>query len=273
MSELWRDPVFGPVASELYRRCGLVFEGGQSHLFRRRVERRAEDLGYPSAAAYVSGLAARGDAELDLLVELLTVNETYFFREEEHFHAVVGELWPSWARGGHGPIRVWSAGSSIGCEAYTLAILLREKGLVGAGRPAPEILATDINRRVLEEAQAALYGEFSLRNTSAYFRSKYFRPEGQQVRLVPEVASMVTFRKLNLLTLEGSMPAGGFHVIFCRNVLIYFDVAAKRRTIEALVKALRPGGVLIVGRSESLFNVPEAPPLVNLGGTLLYRKP
>lgn len=273
MSELWRDPVFGSLAAELYRRCGLVFEGGQSHLFRRRVERRAEELGYPDVVAYASGLAARGDAELDLLVDLLTVNETYFFREEEHFQAIVGELWPLWARSGESRIRVWSAGCSTGCEAYTLAVLLREKGLVGLGRPLAEILATDVNRRVLEEAQSALYGDFSLRNTSSYYRQKYFRPEGQLSRLVAEVASMVVFRKLNLLKPEGYLPPGGFHVIFCRNVLIYFDVEAKRRTIATLVKVLRPGGVLIVGRSESLFNVPEAPPLVNLGGTLVYRKP
>lgn len=273
MSELWKDSEYGPVAAELYRRCGLVFEGGQSHLFRRRVQRRAEELGYASVGAYAAGLSGRGDAELDLLVDLLTVNETYFFREEEHFHAILGELWPGWSRAGAGPVRVWSAGCSTGCEAYTLAILLREKGLLGAGTASAEILATDVNRRVLDEAREATYGDFALRNTTPYFRQRYFRADGPLYRLDPQVASLVSFRRLNLLRPEGYLPPGGFHVIFCRNVLIYFDSAAKRRTVGTLMRLLRPGGVLVVGRSESLFNVPEAPPLVNLGGTLVYRKP
>lgn len=273
VSELWKDPDFGPVAAELYRRCGLVFEGGQSHLFRRRVQRRAEELGFKSVGSYSAGLLGRGDAEFDLLVDLLTVNETYFFREEEHFRVLLSDLWPQWAKANDGPIRVWSAGCSLGCEAYTLAILLRDKGLVGRGAPGAEILGTDVNRRVLEEAREGVYGDFSLRSTAPYFRQKYFRPEGALFRLDPQVAPMVSFRRLNLLKPEGFLPAGGFHAIFCRNVLIYFDAAAKRRTVATLTRLLRPGGVLIVGRSESLFNVPEAPPLLNLGGTLLYRKP
>lgn len=271
VSDLWKDPVYGTVAGALYRRCGLVFEGGQGHLFRKRLERRADELGYPDVAAYSTALASRGDEELDLLVDLLTVNETYFFREEEHFNALLSESWSGWARGG-APVRVWSAGCSTGCEAYTLAILLRERGVVGPGRPPVEILATDVNNRVLDEARAGLYGEFSLRNTPDYYRAKYFRKERHLFRLDPEVRAMVTFRKVNLMRPDACLPAGSFHAVLCRNVLIYFDIDAKRQTVRALTHLLRPGGVLVVGRSESLFNIPEAPPLVNFGGVLVYRK-
>jgi chemotaxis protein methyltransferase CheR len=145
--------------------------------------------------------------------------------------------------------------------------------VAGPGRTPVEILATDVNNRVLDEARAGLYGEFSLRNTPPYYRSKYFRKEGHLFRLHPEVRAMVTFRKLNLLRAEALLPASSFHAVLCRNVLIYFDVEAKRQTVRSLVRLLRLGGLLIVGRSESLFNIPEAPALVNLGGVLVHRKP
>ncbi|NTU59465.1 MAG: protein-glutamate O-methyltransferase CheR [Deltaproteobacteria bacterium] len=272
MSGLWSDQTYGSLAKELYRRCGLVFEGGQAHLFRRRLERRAAELSYPSVQEYASAVARSGEAEFDFLVELLTVNETYFFREEDHFHALVETLWPEWVKEGAGPIRVWSAAASTGCEVYTLAILLREKGLVGPGRVEVELLGSDVNSRVLEEARKGVYSEFSMRALSPYFRAKYFAAEGPRFRLDPSVREMVAFRKLNLVDAASSWPVERFHAIFCRNVLIYFDLAAKRKVVGAMTRALRPGGVLIVGRSESLFNVSEAPPLVNLGGTLLHRK-
>ncbi|MHB8764652.1 MAG: CheR family methyltransferase [Deferrisomatales bacterium] len=274
MSALWSDPVLGPLARELYRRCGLVFEGGQAQLFRRRVERRAAELGSNGLPAYLAELV-RGPAssEYERLVEILTVNETYFFREEEHFGLIAGELWPAWSREGGSPIRAWSAACSTGCEPYTLAVMLREKGLVGPGRPAAEILGTDVNGRVLDEARDAVYGEFALRGTSEYYRQKYFSREGSLYRLAPAVRDMVTLRRFNLLRPDGLLPPGGFHLILCRNVLIYFDLDAKRRAVELLTRCLRPGGVLLVGRSESLFNVPEAPPLINVGGVLVYRKP
>jgi chemotaxis protein methyltransferase CheR len=230
-------------------------------------------LQYRSVAEYVAAVEKRGEAEFEFLLETLTVNETYFFREEDHFQTMLAELWPEWVRAGDNPIRIWSAGSSTGCEAYTLAILLREKGLVGGGRSQLELVGTDVNNRVLEEARTGLYGEFSLRGVAPYFRQKYFVKEGQKYRLDAAVREMVTFRRVNLLNPNGWEATGQFHAIFCRNVLIYFDQQAKRRAVGLMSRALRNGGALIVGRSESLFNIAEAPPLVNLGGTLLHRKP
>ncbi len=273
MSGLWSDPVYGPLSKELHRRCGLVFEGGQGHLFRRRIERRAGELGYGGATEYVAALRTTlGESEYERLIERLTVNETYFFREEEHFQVLLDRLWSEWSLNGRGPIRVWSAACSTGCEPYTLAMLLLERGKVGPGRPSVEILGTDVNRRVLEEAARAEYGDFSLRNTPAYFVDKYFRKEGHVYRLAPEVRQMVTFRRFNLLNPDAGAIPRGFHGIFCRNVLIYFDLSAKRRAVTLLRDALVAGGALVVGRSESLFNVPEAPPLVSMGGIMIHRK-
>ncbi len=271
VSRLWSDPVVGPLARELYRRCGLVFEGGQAHLFRKRVERRASDAGQVGVGEYVEALCARPDErEFERLIELLTVNETYFFREEEHFALLLETFWPEWQRHSpRTPVRIWSAACSTGCEPYTLGMLLRE----GRGRGDVEILGTDVNARVLGEAKEGNFGEFALRNTSEYYRGKYFQRQSGGFRLAPAVREMVRFQQLNLLRAEGRVPLGQFHAIFCRNVLIYFDLAAKRRVIRALSQALRPGGVLLVGRSESLFNVPEAPPMGNAGGILYHRKP
>lgn len=274
MSRLWDDPVLGRLARELYRRCGLVFEGGQAHLFRRRIERRAAELGYDRVEAYIADLTGSlGEPEHEHLVELLTVNETYFFREEEHFRALIEHLWPRWASGRQGPVRIWSAACSNGCEPYTLAILLRERGMVGAGWPQVEILGTDVNARVLADAREGVYGEFALRNTPEHYRKRYFVREGHLYRLVPEVRSMVTFRRDNLVRSTPGPAPGSHHAVLCRNVLIYFDTQAKRRVVRRLVSVLRPGGVLIVGRSESLFNVPEAPSMVNIGGVLMYQRP
>jgi chemotaxis protein methyltransferase CheR len=273
VSSLWQDPILGDLARELYLRFGLVFEGGQGHLFRKRLTRRAAELGHPAVESYLGEIkAGKEEAEYDRLVELLTVNETYFFREEEHFQGLLGELWPGWVKSGEGPIRVWSAGCSLGCEPYTLAILLKEKGLVGGGRPQVEIMGSDVSTRVLEEAKTGLYGEFALRNTSPYYRQRYFSREGSLYRLSPEIRAMVSFRRFNLLRPDNSFPVTWFHAVFCRNVLIYFDTDAKQRTVEYLVRSLRPDGALIIGRSESLFNVSEAPPMVSLGGVLIHRK-
>lgn len=274
MSRLWSEPVFGPLARTLYQKCGLVFEGGQAHLFRKRVERRAQELGCDDVRSYLlEVLARRGEAEYERLVELLTVNETYFFREEEHFHVLMDEFLPDWRKQKNAPLRVWSCACSTGCEPYTLAILLRDRGFVGHGFPKVEILGTDVNGRVLDEARQGVYGEFALRNTPAHYREKYFRRKGHCYELEATVRKMVTFRKINLLAAGESSPGGAFDAIFCRNVLLYFDLEAKRRVVAALAKALGSGGVLFVGRSESLFNVEAAPPAQNIRGVMVHRKP
>jgi chemotaxis protein methyltransferase CheR len=270
---MWSDPVLGQLSRELYRRCGLVFDGGQAALFRKRVQRRADELGYPDVGEYVSDLASGGEQEYERLIEILTVNETYFFREEEHFSVLLGELWPAWLRGRDNPIRVWSAACSIGCEPYTLAILLKERGLTSPDHPRVEILATDVNGRVIEDASHGAYGEFSLRATPPYYKQKYFKKHGHKYQLDPDVRQMVAFRRYNLLRPGPSGPRETVHAIFCRNVLIYFDLAAKRKAVRMLGAALQPGGVLFIGRSESLFNVPEAPPVAVSGGVLYHRKP
>lgn len=273
MSELWSDPHLGIMARELYQRCGLVFEGGQRHLFRKRLERRAGELGYDSPGVYAADLLGRlGEVEFERLIELLTVNETFFFREEEHFRLLLDDFWPRWARVSTNPIRIWSAACSTGCEPFTLAIMLQEKGLVGPGKRRVEILGTDVNGRVLEDARNGLYSDFALRNTQPYFRQKYFRREGQYYRLDPAVKGMVEFRRFNILRPDLA-PRGPFHAILCRNVLIYFDLEAKRRAIRLLTNVLAPGGILAVGRSETLFNVPEAPPMLNLNGVIIHQKP
>jgi chemotaxis protein methyltransferase CheR len=261
------------MAHALYQRCGLVFEGGQRHLFRKRLERRSGELGYESPGAYATDLLGRlGESEFERLIELLTVNETFFFREEEHFRLLLETFWPRWIRAGVNPIRIWSAACSTGCEPYTLAMLLRERGLGGPGQPQVEILGTDVNGRVIDEACKGLYSDFALRNTQAYYREKYFRREGQYYRLDPRVRDMVTFRRFNILRSD-LVSRGPFHAILCRNVLIYFDLDAKRRAVGVLTGVLASGGILAVGRSETLFNVPEAPPVLNLNGIIVHQKP
>lgn len=273
MSVLWADPIFGILARELYGRYGLVFEGGQCHLFKKRIARRSEDLGYASPSEYLRQfIDKKSEEEFENLVELLTVNETYFFREVEHYNVLLETFWPKWTQKGDKVIRVWSAACSKGCEAYTLAMMLLEKGMVGPGRPKVEILATDVNRRVIEEARRGVYGEFALRSTSSYYRKKYFEKKTDGYHLSDSVLKMISFRKFNLLTTEEFGPRQAYNVVFCRNVLIYFDQKAKRRVVASIENSIKPGGIMLIGRSESLFGVPEAPQLISFGDVMVHVK-
>jgi len=145
-------------------------------------------------------------------------------------------------------------------------------GLRGAGIPGVEILGTDLNRRVLFEARRAEYREFAFRSTPSCYREKYFRREAGRYRLDPSIRSMVRFRSFNLLQPTG-LPEGPFHGVLCRNVLIYFDAEAKRRAVDLLTRSLRPDGVLVVGRAESLVCVSGAPGPCPATGSLCTRGP
>jgi len=273
VSLLWADPVFGLLAKTLYGRYGLVFEGGQSHLFKKRISRRAEELGFSGPAEYLRKITEKNsEEEFESLVELLTVNETYFFREPEHYNLLLETFWPKWIRNGETTIRIWSAACSKGCEAYTLAMMLIDKGLVGPTRPKVEILATDVNRRMIAEAKKAVFGEFALRNTTAYYRDKYFEKKANGYHLSDAVAQMVDFKKYNLLKPFDLPTRQPFHAVFCRNVLIYFDQNAKRRVVGSIENLIKPGGLLIIGRSESLFGVPEAPQLTSIRDVMIHVK-
>ncbi|MGK4006756.1 protein-glutamate O-methyltransferase CheR [Sorangium sp. So ce1036] len=261
---------------ELFNKhCGLQFGPEARTSMERRLRERVVVLGLTSFSQYYEYLRyhSRGRAELDEALDVITVNETYFFREDYQLRALVAEIVPMLVRagGGRGRLSIWSAGCSTGEEVYSIAIAARESG--AAERCDVRIFGSDISRRCVVAARKGVYGASSFRATPPELRRRYFteRPDGFHV--VDELRSLCQFGHLNLLDSSRAAVVGRVDVIFCRNVLIYLDEESRRRVIEIFYERLSPGGFLLLGHSESLLNVSTAFELVHLREDLVYRKP
>lgn len=266
---------------DLYRRfcaaihdaTGLSFGESSRYFLERRIEVRTEALGGMTPAAYLQFLQYDPDRaqEWDQLITVITTNETYFMREERQLRCFQKDILPGLAARKGQKIRVWSAGCSSGEEPYTVAILIREAALCPDDQV--EIYATDINSRVLAKAKAGLYSETSFRAVDAAFKDRWFTPEGQgRHRIRPELQKRITFTRFNLFDLERYSLISPFDVIFCRNVIIYFDLEAKVKVMERFHEKIRSGGYLLLGHSESLISVTDKFKLVHLPTDLVYVK-
>jgi len=271
------DGDFRMFSQLLREHCGLNFVADTRFLLEKRIERRMRQRSITSHAAYHYALRSesRSTGELAELVDEVTTNETYFFRERRQLRALVEEIFPELLlqrreRSG-GPIAVWSAGCASGEEPYSIVILAREAGL----DPASDlrVYASDISRRMLQRARQGLYREASFRETEAPLRRSYFEEKDGRWRISDEIKKCVDFIHLNLLDRSKLALLGTMDVILCRNVVIYFDTACKRRVIESFEQKLRPGGHLLLGHSESLINLSTSLELRHLKSDLVYRKP
>ena len=232
------------------RHAGIELGPQKKSMVASRLSSRLRQLGLGSYPAYIAQLSA-DQAELQAMVDLLTTNETYFFREPRQFDFIDAQLDRLSPRGQ--PLRAWSAASSSGEEAYSLAMLLAERrGLQGW-----EILASDISRRVLARAQRGLYPLERTRNIPPeYLRSYCLKGVGpQQGRVLVDrcLRERVSFHAVNLN--EALPEIGRFRLVLLRNVLIYFDKVTKAQVVERVVERLEPGGVLIIGQAETLHGV------------------
>lgn len=252
---------------------GLVFGPESGSILERRLRERLHALAIPSFAEYYQHLCSPGGQyELQEAVDLITINETYFFREDYQIYALRDELIPRLAYDEHREwLSIWSAGCSTGEEAYTIGIAALESQAF-----APQnirIFGSDISRRCVAAARRGVYQASAFRATTPEQRRRYFvdRPDGAHV--VSEVRDLCHFGQLNLLDTARAGIVGRVDVIFCRNVLIYFDALSRKRVIDMFYERLLPGGFLLLGHSESLLNVSTAFELVHLRGDLVYRKP
>jgi len=169
-------------------------------------------------------------------------------------------------------LRVWSAGCSTGEESYTLSMLLAEETMGRLKNWTFEILATDLNERSLVSAKQGSYGSYATRNLTPYFRQKYFSAQGEQLQVNSDIKTRINFQRVNLLD-DGRMAfLKGIDLILCCNVLIYFDVASKRRVIQHFYNNLLPHGYLFLGHSESLYGISDDFKLVHLPSTTAYVK-
>jgi len=271
------DPAYLKIRDLIYRISGIYHSEQKLYLLIASCKRRmtACDAGTP--AQYLDQLTNRPnrDSELRLLLNEITIGETYMFRHPAQFEAlrnvVLTQIMEAKAALGIRRLRFWSAGCSTGEEAYTLSMFLQEeKQLAGWNF---EILATDLNSNSLEAARAGIYGDYALRNVNESLRRKYFRDAGNnKLEANDALKSHIRFDRVNLSDDSKMVFLKGIDVIFCCNVLIYFDLASKRRVVQHFYTNLIAGGYFFLGHAESLFHVDDTFQLVHFPGTTAYWK-
>jgi chemotaxis protein methyltransferase CheR len=268
------DDVFRLLRDAIYRRTGLWFADTSKYLLQKRLSPRARDLNFESFQKYYYLLQydPRADAEFDEIYDLVTTKETYFFREPAQLTAFVEEIIPDiLARKTVRKVRVWSAGCASGEEPYSIAMLLQEARAYD--RATIEIFASDISSEVLVRARKGQYRETAFRTTDPTLRDKYFtrEPDGGW-RIADEIRNRVSFGRLNLYDEPRVSLLGNVDVIFCRNVIIYFDDSSKRTVVNTFYNRLVDGGYLLLGHSESLISLSTQFKLKHLKNDMVYQK-
>ncbi len=240
----------------LIQHSGLHFERRNIKVLERGLASRMSALRIALFSDYFAFLEENMEKrqELQKLLQLLTVGETFFFRYHAHFEALTLNVLPSIVKPAHGKsIRIWSAGCSTGEEAYTLAITIIDTIPDWKTRDI-KIYATDINSRSLRRAKEGVYNSWKIRVTQKHYLEKYFNRIGESYIVKDEVKSLVEFTYFNLQA-PLLLPAPSFDIIFCRNVMIYFTTVTTKKVVEMFADALNPGGYLFLGHSETLANV------------------
>jgi len=261
----------------VYQHCGLNFTEDSKYLLEKRLGKRLLKHNLKSFKDYYYFLRynPNKDQELSEVIDQLTTNETYFFREDFQLRAFVEDILPEVRRRKEQldkkTLRIWSAGCSSGEEPYTIAMLLLDQPWLKSWRV--EVIGTDIIQRVLHLAREGVYGEASFRNTEALHKERFFTEQAGKLRVNDEVRNLVTISHLNLFDSPRIALLGKMDVIFCRNVIIYFDQAGKRSVIENFFQRLVPEGFLLLGHSESLINLSTAFQLRHFKHDMVYQKP
>lgn len=268
---LFTNEDFKTIAQILHSHAGIALAEGKAALVYSRLAKRLRALGLRSFRDYCALIQdAKGVDERQAMMAALTTNVTRFFREPHHFDHLRDEVMPKLAehakRGGR--VRLWSAASSNGQEPYSMAITVLA-ALPEAANLDVKILATDIDPNMIAEGRAGIYREDAVAPVPLDLRRRWFKKAGEgRWEVADELRELVAFRELNLI---GDWPMKGrFDVIFCRNVVIYFDEATQARLLGRIAGLLRPGGYLYLGHSERLVGPAEA--LFRLDGTTTYRK-
>ncbi len=253
------DSEFKQIGEIMYDAVGLSYNDSKKSLIQSRLAPRIMKLGLEGFADYIALLNDESEAaEFQMAVDLLTTNETYFFREPKHYDLLEKELSE---RKSKAPLNIWSAASSFGDEAYSTAMLLSDMQTAGKIGPDWSILATDISHRVLLSAKEGVYPQDRLRAVSPERLRRYCLkgdgPSEGQSMVVDKLRQRVQFGQLNLCKPFDGL--GPFDVIFLRNVLIYFDTHTKAEVVDRVLEALKPGGLFFLGTAEG--RVPCKTPL------------
>ena len=258
----------------LYRRTGMVFTEAKRYYVQRRVTDRMAATGSVSFPSYFARLRNDLRGEVEQFINAFTVNETYFYREEHQLQCLSNDLLPERTRGGHsGALRIWSVPCSTGEEPFSIAIWLLENW-PQVDIHDIEIVGSDIDTRAVADAAKGVFGRRALMRLTPELIAKYFRPAGEdRWRLVEDLRNSVRFTAVNLVDPAGTRAHGRFDVIFCRNVLIYFDDASRRTAAENLYENLQPGGFICLGHTESMSRISPLFEVARYADAIVYRRP
>jgi chemotaxis protein methyltransferase CheR len=260
---------FERIRELIYHRAGISLHAGKQAMVYSRISRRLRETRHTSFASYLGWLeaatGAQAEAEWQEFVNCLTTNLTAFFREEHHFHALVEDLRARASR----PIRIWCNAASTGEEPYSLAMTVVETLGVSA---QVKLVCSDIDTKVLATAQRGVYSAQARGLSAERLKRHFMRGTGNndgQIRVKPELSRLIEFRSFNLMSPSWSSLGEPFDLVFCRNVMIYFDNATQRKVLERTHAAMKPGGLLYVGHSE---NFTESRDLYRLRGKTIYER-
>lgn len=272
------DGEFQELRQFIYDKCGIFFQDNKKYLLENRLSGRLDALKLSSFQEYIKYLkrSPQGRNELNRLFDAITINETSFFRNEPQIQAFENVVFPEILdrakKEGRNVIKIWSAACSSGEEPYTLAMVIHHKFKFQLGNIKVEIVGTDISQEIIEKANEGIYTEYSMRNMRPEYLSKYFQKVDGKYILNDDIKNMVIFEQANLLDRFKMSRYRNFDIIFCRNVLIYFDLKAKTQVINSLYDSLNPSGYLFIGHSESLHGISKAFKLVHFVKAMGYKK-
>ena len=259
----------------LYRHTGMAFTEARRYFVERRVEDRMIATGSSSFASYFARLRANVQGELEQLINASTVNETYFYREDHQFACLTSNLLQERLRAkprGES-MRIWSVPCSTGEEPYSIAIWLLENWTEVDDHDI-EIIGSDIDTDVLEAARTGVFGKRALMRLSPALTVKYFTPAGpEHWQIIDELRQSVRFTATNIFERAETRPHGLFDVIFCRNLLIYFDDTSRRVAAENLYESLAPGGYICLGHAESMSCISPLFEVCRFADAFVYRRP
>ncbi|MCC6397543.1 MAG: protein-glutamate O-methyltransferase CheR [Bacteroidetes bacterium] len=272
------DDTFRQTREFIYQQTGIYFQDNKKYLLEGRLGKRLQVLGLGSFEEYLQLIkyGTRRNEEMKFFYDAITINETFFFRNEPQFEAFERTLVPAIMSGRNGgarhKLRVWSAASSSGEEAHTIAMIYLERLRPKYPLLDLEVVGTDINTSVLETARKGVYRDYSIRNMPKYYLEKYFTAEDGRFAVHDDVRRYVRFDHLNLYDQARMRQMGSFDIIFCCNVLIYFDTPSKIQVVSNLYDSLNRGGYLFIGYAESLHGISTAFKLENFPKTVAYKK-
>src|SRR5581483_5862420 len=256
---------------------GIYQPDEKLYLLAARCGRRIKAVTAKTPTEYLEHLTVRGtrENEFRLLLNEITIGETYMFRSPQQLDALRTVILPHLVQAksamGFKRLRLWSAGCSTGEEPYTLAMFLLEESATRLAGWTFDILATDLNDNSLATARAGIYGDYSLRNTPEALKRKYFTAhDDKHLQVSDQLKSVVRFDRVNLNDDQRMALLKGIDLIFCCNVLIYFDLNSKRKVMQHLYTNILPGGYLFLGHAESLYHVDDRFQLVHFPGAIAY---